>query len=48
MEQMFQAFDRGQQIDGLVTRTEQLHDEVCTRFFFQFSLFVSLTVPPIP
>lgn len=33
MEQIFQAFDRGQQIDGLVTRTEQLHDEVCTRFF---------------
>jgi len=29
MENIDKVIDRGEQIDGLVTRTEQLHDQVC-------------------
>jgi len=29
MENIDKVIDRGEQIDGLVTRTEQLHNQVC-------------------
>lgn len=34
MENIDKAINRGEQIDELVTRTEQLHDQVCVASFF--------------
>jgi hypothetical protein len=37
MENIDKVIDRGEQIDGLVTRTEQLHDQVCLSLFCQLN-----------